>query len=48
MSEAIQPAGAQSGVIHSEGGMDFLVTRQRRLVTVYADRKSTRLNSSHG
>ena len=36
MSEAIQAAGAQSGVIHSEGGMDFLVTRQRRLVTVYA------------
>ena len=30
------PAGVAAAVTYSEGGMDFLVTRQRRMVTVYA------------
>ena len=36
MSEATQNTGTASGQVYSEGGMDFLVTRKRRLVTVYA------------
>ena len=30
------PAGTAAAVTYSEGGMDFLVTKQRRMVTVYA------------
>ena len=36
MSEATQSTGTSSGPVYSEGGMDFLVTRRRRVVTVYA------------
>ncbi len=36
MSDATQNAGSPAGQVYSEGGMDFLVTRKRRLVTVYA------------
>ena len=35
-NSAVAPAGAATAVTYSEGGMDFLVTRQRRFVTVYA------------
>ncbi len=36
MSETTQNTGTASAQVYSEGGMDFLVTRKRRLATVYA------------
>ena len=34
--QADEAAVSDGERVHSEGGMDFLVTRRRRLVTVYA------------